>query len=64
MNAKPGMPIEINMSRDDLASLVGTARENVVRMLTEFKEENILQTRGRKILILDINKLIRIADYK
>ena len=64
VNAKPGMTIEINMSRDDLASLVGTARENVVRMLTEFKEENILQTRGRKILILDINKLIRIADYK
>ena len=64
VNTKPGMPIEINMSRDDLASLVGTARENVVRMLTEFKEENILETKGRKIFILDITKLIKIADYK
>lgn len=61
---EPGMPVEINMSRDDLASLVGTARENVVRMLTELKEENILETKGRKIIVIDINKLIRVADYK
>lgn len=27
VNFQPGMPVEINMSRDDLASLVGTARE-------------------------------------
>ncbi len=61
---QPGMPVEINMSRDDLASLVGTARENVIRLLTEFKEAGILETRGRKIIVLDVNKLITIADYK
>jgi len=64
VNFKPGMPVEINMGRDDLASLVGTARENVVRMLTEFKEFGILQTKGRKIIVLDVNKLIEIANYK
>ena len=63
-NLKPGMSIEINMSRDDLASLVGTARENVVRVLTEFKEGQILETKGRKIIVLDIRKLIAIANYK
>ncbi len=61
---KPGMPVEINMSRDDLASLVGTARENVVRVLAEFKEEGIVETRGRKIIVKDVGKLIAIADYK
>jgi CRP-like cAMP-binding protein len=64
VNFDPGIPVEINMSRDDLANLVGTARENVVRLLTEFKEEKIIETKGRKILVLDISKLIRIADYK
>lgn len=64
VNFDPGIPVEINMSRVDLASLVGTARENVVRLLSEFKEEKIVETKGRKILILDIGKLIRIADYK
>lgn len=58
-----GMPVEINMSREDLASLVGTARENVVRLLTEFKESKILETKGRKIIIHDVHMLIKIADY-
>ena len=64
VNFQPGMPVEINMSRDDLASLVGTARENVVRVLSEFKENGVLETKGRKIIVLDINKLIEIANYK
>jgi CRP-like cAMP-binding protein len=61
---QPGMPVVINMSRDDLASLVGTVRENVVRILTEFKQEEILKTQGRKIIILNVNRLVEIANYK
>jgi CRP-like cAMP-binding protein len=64
VNFQPGIPVEINMSRDDLASLVGTARENVVRGLTELKEEGIVETKGRKIFVLDVSKLIAIANYK
>ncbi|HWB93925.1 MAG TPA: Crp/Fnr family transcriptional regulator [Puia sp.] len=60
----PGEVVEINMGRDDLASLVGTARENVVRMLSEFKEEGILETRGRKIIVRDIRKLVAVANYR
>jgi CRP-like cAMP-binding protein len=63
-NFNPGMPVEINMSRDDLASLVGTVRENVVRVLGEFKEKNIISTQGRKIIVHDVGKLIAIASYK
>ncbi len=62
-NFEPGMPVEINMSRDDLASLVGTARENVVRALTELKDDKIVKTIGRKIIVLDVNKLVKIANY-
>jgi len=64
INFQAGMPVEINMSRDDLASLVGTARENVVRLLTELKRDNIVETKGRKIIVHDVNKLIAIANYK
>jgi CRP-like cAMP-binding protein len=63
VNFQPGMPVEINMSRDDLANLVGTARENVVRVLSEFKEKGILTTQGRRIIVNDVKKLISIADY-
>ena len=64
VNFHAGMPVEINMGRDDLASLVGTARENVVRVLSEFKDAGIVETKGRKIIVHDVNKLIAIANYK
>lgn len=63
VNFKPGMSVEINMSRTDLANLVGTARENVVRILSEFKDKGIVETRGRTIVVHDVNRLIKIADY-
>ena len=63
VNFQPGMHVEINMGRDDLASLVGSTRENVVRVLSEFKQDGIIQSRGRKIVVLEINKLIKIANY-
>ena len=64
VNFHAGMLVEINMGRDDVARLVGTARENLVRVLTEFKEEDILESNGRKIIVHDVNKLISIANYK
>ena len=64
LNFYVGMPVEINISRDDLAHLVGTARESVVRVLTEFKEDGILETKGRKIIVHNVKKLISIANYK
>lgn len=63
-NFQPGMPVEINISRDDLASLVGTVRERAVRILTEFKEAGIIETKGRKIIVHDVKQLIKIANYK
>lgn len=62
-NFMPGMAVEINMSREDLASLVGTTRENILRILKDFKEEEILETKGRKIIITDLNKLLAVANY-
>lgn len=64
VNFQPGMPVEINISRNDLANIVGTVRESAVRILTEFKEAGIVQTKGRKIIVLDVNQLIKIANYK
>lgn len=64
VNFQPGMPVEINISRDDLANIVGTVRESAVRILTEFKEAGILETKGRKIIVHDVTQLIKIANYK
>lgn len=62
-DALPDDEIVINISRNDLSNIVGTAHENLVRFLKEFKTANILQTQGRKILIKDVSKLIEISGY-
>lgn len=54
-----GAPIVINISRSDLAGIAGIAKENVIRLLKEFKSEGIIRAQGRKIWIQDIEKLVR-----
>nr|WP_121273644.1 Crp/Fnr family transcriptional regulator [Pedobacter schmidteae] len=54
----------INISRSDLAGMAGIAKENVIRLLSEFKSEQIIKTEGRKIWVQDIVKLVNRSNYK
>jgi CRP-like cAMP-binding protein len=54
-------PFSIAISREDLASIVGTAKETVIRLLSEFKDENLVRTEGRRIFVLDSDKLYKIS---
>jgi CRP-like cAMP-binding protein len=56
-------PVEINLSRADLANTVGTAVETLVRLLHDFKEEGLIETSGRKIRILDAKRLVKVANF-
>lgn len=47
----------MNVSREDLANLVGTATETVIRTLSEFKEDKLIEIAGGKITILNYKKL-------
>jgi len=51
----------ISISREDLAAIVGTAKETTIRLLSEFKEEQIISTKGSSITILDPEKLYGIC---
>jgi len=53
--------IEINLTREDLANIVGTATESLIRLLNQFKKDNLITSSGRKIKILDTDGLIRAA---
>ncbi len=54
--------IELNLSRDELASLVGTATETVIRFVSELKEERVIAQDGKKIIILDEEKLLSFSN--
>ena len=45
------------MSREDLAQVVGTATESLIRTLSDFKSEKLIDIREGKIFILDEAKL-------
>lgn len=52
----------ISISREDLASIVGTAKETVIRFLSELKEEEIVSTKGSLITILNEQKLVQLSQ--
>jgi CRP-like cAMP-binding protein len=55
-------PVEVELSRDDLSKFVGTARETLVRLLHDFKAEGLIETNGRKIILLKPLEISKIAN--
>jgi CRP-like cAMP-binding protein len=53
---------QITLTREDFANIVGTAVETLVRLLHDFKEEKLIVTKGRIIIIKDKAQLLEIAD--
>ena len=54
--------LQISLTREELANIVGTATESVIRLLSEFKQDQLIELNGRKIRILDEAGLIRIGN--
>jgi CheY-like chemotaxis protein len=48
------------VSREDLAGIVGTSTESVIRTLSDFKEEKLIDISGRNITILNQDKLKKV----
>ena len=54
---------KITMSRQDIADYVGASTENIIRELSSFKKENLIQIERNIILVKSQNKLKIIASY-
>jgi len=52
-----------HISRDDLAKVVGTATESVIRILSDFKDEGVIETEGGRIKIIQPAKLEKIVRW-
>lgn len=52
----------VRISRDDLANIIGTSKESLIRTLTEFKKDNIIKTGRAEIKLLDKKRMLRIAN--
>ncbi len=54
--------LRISLTREELANIIGTATESVIRLLSEFKTDKLVDLNGRKIKILDIKGLEKISN--
>ena len=52
----------IKVSRDDLARIVGTATESLIRTLSDFKGEKLIDIESGKILLLQEDKLRNLSN--
>jgi CRP-like cAMP-binding protein len=54
--------LNISLTREELANIVGTATESVIRLLSEFKADKLVELNGRKIRILNVKGLEKISN--
>lgn len=54
--------LQISLTREELANIVGTATESVIRLLSEFKSDRLIELNGRKIKILDAKTLRKVGN--
>jgi CRP-like cAMP-binding protein len=57
-----GMTINAYLSREDLASLSNMTASNAIRTLSQFSEEKILSTDGRRVIVLNRPKLEHVSE--
>ncbi len=54
--------LHIQLSREELAGMIGTATESCIRLLSEFNKLGIIELVGKKILLKDKLKLKRLSE--
>lgn len=55
--------IDLVLSREEIAGMVGTATESVIRLLSEFKKDNLIELEGKRIIVKDKRGLARLSDF-
>ena len=54
--------LKIQLSREELASMIGTATESCIRLLSDFNKNGLIEIKGKKIYLKDVQKLKKEAN--
>lgn len=52
----------IQLSREELSGMIGTATESCIRLLSDFNKLGLIELSGKKIVLKDVNKLRKISE--
>lgn len=53
--------LKIQLTREELAGMIGTATESCIRLLSDFKKLGLIELNGKKIVLLDNAKIKKLA---
>jgi CRP/FNR family transcriptional regulator len=56
-----GVAVTLGLTREEIAEIAGIAVETTIRQISAFREERLLETSGREITILRMDRLAHIA---
>ncbi|HLS71355.1 MAG TPA: Crp/Fnr family transcriptional regulator [Chitinophagaceae bacterium] len=56
--------LNVELSREEIANIVGTATESIIRTLSEFRKDGIVELNGKNITIVNKNLLITRANLQ
>lgn len=54
--------LDLQLSREDIANIIGTATESAIRLLSGFKKDGLINLKGKEIHILEPKELQRISE--
>ncbi len=54
--------LKIQLSREELSSIIGTATESCIRLLSDFNKSGLITLTGKKISLKDKNQLRKMAE--
>lgn len=59
--AKGGTQIDLQLSREELGEMIGITQETAIRLLSEFKQDGMIDVKDRNITILNSKALLETA---
>lgn len=54
--------IDLKLTREEMATMIGTANETVIRFMTEFKDAGIIEQEGKVLYVTDEEELLNWAN--
>lgn len=57
-----GLKVKVRLSREEIASMIGTAHETAIRFIGEFKDEGLIKEEDRHFYILNTERMAEIAS--
>lgn len=59
-----GYKLDVVLTREEMASMVGTASENLIRLISDFKKEGLIEQERKHLIIVDVDRLEDVAGLE